>query len=304
MTRIIPIVMDEGALSDAARVRSASAKPAAAHDDHDHADGSHGSLPGHAPAYLRVADTPITEAEIAREMQHHRAATPHQSRAQAARALVTRELLRREVERLRIADDVEQVDGETLEEACIRTLIEREVETPELTEDACRRYYDRNMERLRNPDRLRVRHILLAATPSDSGARLRACQFGEELIGELREHPERFTEFALRHSACPSRDDGGELGWIERGQTTPEFDRQLFMLKVGLAGLTVETRYGHHVVQLDKIERGEQLSYEEAAGKIAAYLETQVKQNAIHQYLQILQERYTVEGLDEMEAAA
>ena len=149
-----------------------------------------------------------------------------------------------------------------------------------------------------------MRHILLAATPSDSGARMRASQFGEELIGELREHPERFAEFAMRHSACPSRDQGGELGWIERGQTTPEFDRQLFMLRPGLAGLTVETRYGHHVVLLDEIERGEQLGYDEAASKIASYLETQVKQNAIHQYLQILQERYTVQGLDEMETAA
>ena len=302
MTRIIPIVMGEGALSDAARARTASAEHA--HDDHDHADGSHGSLPGQSPAYLRVAETPITEAEIAREMQHHRAISPHQSRAQAARALVTRELLRLETERLRIADNVEQVDAETLEEACIRTLIEREVTTPEPTEDACRRYFERNRDHLRYPDRLRVRHILLAATPSDSSARQRACQFGEELIAGLREHPERFTEFALRHSACPSRDNGGELGWIERGQTTPEFDRQLFTLKVGLAGLTVETRYGHHVVQLDEIERGAERSYDEAAGKIASYLETQVKQNAIHQYLQILQERYTVVGLDEMEAAA
>ncbi|MEO8160379.1 MAG: peptidylprolyl isomerase [Arenimonas sp.] len=304
MSRIIPIVMDEGALSDAARAQAGAAEAGHAHDDHDHADGSPGSLPGSAPVYVQVADTPITEAEIAREMQHHRAASPHQSRAQAARALVTRELLRREIERLRIADDVEQVDGETPEEACIRTLIEREVVTPEPGEEACRRYYERNSERLRNPDRLRVRHILLAASPSDSSARLRACQFGEQLIADLREHPERFTEFAMRHSACPSRDDGGELGWIERGQTTPEFDRQLFMLKAGLAGLTVETRYGHHVVQLDEIERGEQLSYEDAASRIAAYLETQVKQNAIHQYLQILQERYTVQGLEEAEAAA
>ena len=304
MSRIIPIVMDEGALSDAARAQSASAKPGVAHDTHDHAGGGHGSLPGHAPVYLRVADAPITEAEIAREMQHHRAATPQQSRAQAARALVTRELLRREIERLRIADGAEQLAGETPEEACIRILIEREVETPEPSEDACRRYYERNLERLRQPDRLRVRHILLAATPADSGARMRASQFGEELIGELREHPERFAEFAMRHSACPSRDQGGELGWIERGQTTPEFDRQLFMLKPGLAGLTVETRYGHHVVLLDEIERGEQLGYDEAASKIASYLETQVKQNAIHQYLQILQERYTVQGLDEMETAA
>ena len=294
--RIIPIVMDPGALSEAARAQ------AQVHA-HDHAEDSSQSLPRRAPVYLRVADTEISEAEIAREMQHHRAASPQQSRADAGRALVVRELLRRECESLGLPADVMPVEGETLEEACIRVLIEREVATPEPGEGACRHYYENNRDHLRQPDHVRVRHILLAAAPGDSGSRARACQLGEVLIADLREHPERFTEFALRHSACPSRDEGGELGWIERGQTTPEFDRQMFMLRLGLAGLTVESRYGHHVVWVDEIVRGAALGFEEAAGKIAAYLEAQVKQNALHQYLQILRERYQVIGLDELEAA-
>ena len=72
------------------------------------------------------------------------------------------------------------------------------------------------------------------------------------------------------------------------------------MLEPGLAKLTVETRYGHHVTWIDAIERGDPLSYEEAAPRIAAYLETQARQNAIHQYLQLLQQRYPVRGLDEL----
>lgn len=295
--RIIPIVMDQGALSEAARAQIQA-------QAHDHANDPSQPLPGPAPAYLRVADTQISEAEIAREMQHHRAPSPHQSRADAARALVVRELLRREIERLALACEVEPVDGETHEEACIRVLIDREVETPEPSEAACRHYYESNLERLRHPDSFRVRHVLLAAAPGDSGARGRACELGEKLIVELGEHPERFTEFAMRHSACPSRDEGGELGWIARGQTTPEFERQLFKLRTGLAGFTVESRYGHHVVWVDEIARGAAMEFAEAAGKIAAYLEAQVKQNALHQYLEILRERYKVFGLDELEAVA
>ncbi len=292
MSRSIPIVMDAGSLSDAARKQSAT----------DAAASGYGA-PGRPPVFLRVADTDISEAEIAQEMQHHRAADPHQSRAAAARALMVRELLRLENERLNIAAEVEPQDGETQEEACIRELLEREVTVPEPSDAACRRYFENNAERLRHPDRLRVRHILLVASPSDSAARIRASQLGDELIADLRVHPERFTEFALRHSMCPSRDAGGELGWIERGQTTPEFDRQLFMLKVGLAGLTIETRYGHHVVQVDEILRGEALAYDEVAGKIVAYLETQARQNAMHEYVGILRERYPVQGLEEFEAS-
>ncbi len=269
---------------------------------HDHAGEGPRGLGAPPPCYLHVGDTAIDEAQVAQEMQHHRDADPHRARNAAARALVVRELLRREVERLHIDAEAEAVDGETAEEAAIRVLIEREMPVPAPSAEACRHYFEQNAQRLRHPDRLRVRHILLAAAPDDVEARLAARTRGEELIGELRAHPQRFTEFAMRHSACPSRDEGGELGWIERGDTVPEFERQLFMLAPGLAGLTVETRYGHHVVCVDEIERGAALTFAQAEAKIAAYLETQVRQNAIQQYLNLLSERYGVRGLEHFDA--
>jgi peptidyl-prolyl cis-trans isomerase C len=283
--RQIPVVMQEGALSEPAHDASPSAP-----------------LAGPAPVYLHVAGAGISEAEIAKEMQMHRAASPHESRRQAARTLVIGELVRLECARLGLAPAPEH--GETDDEALARQLLEREVATPVPDDEACRRYYDANRERLHRPDRLRVRHILLAAPPADVAARQRAARLGEELIAALREVPERFAEFAMRHSACPSREAQGDLGWLERGDTVPEFDRQLFMLRVGLAGLTVETRYGHHVVMVDAIERGTPLSFAQARARIAAYLETQVRQNAVHQYLRILAERFGVEGMDQIEDVA
>jgi peptidyl-prolyl cis-trans isomerase C len=195
-------------------------------------------------------------------------------------------------------------DAETLEEACIRVLVEQEAPVPQPDEAACRRWYEQNRDRLHEPDRVRVRHILLAAAPGDVRARERAAALGDELIAALRECPERFTELAMRHSACPSRDAGGELDWLERGLAVPEFERQVFMLKPGLAGLTLESRYGHHVVHVDAIERGAPLTFEQAWPRIAAYLEVQSRQNALHQYLQVLGARWPVRGLDEIEAAA
>ena len=48
---------------------------------HDHADEGPRSLGRPAPCYLFVADTAISEADIAREMQFHRAMKPEVSRA-------------------------------------------------------------------------------------------------------------------------------------------------------------------------------------------------------------------------------
>lgn len=283
-----------------------SAQPLAFDARHSHIDSVAGArtLGEPAPCYVFVGTTPISEARIAHEMQHHRSADPQQSRADAARALVVRELLRLEAERLKIVEDAVQTGEETRDETRIRILLEREIATPEPSPEACRRYYENNRARLHHPDCLRMHHILLAAAADDGAARLDARELGERLIAQLRVDPERFTDFAQRYSACPSRDHGGDLGWIERGDATPEFERQVFMLPCGLAGLTIESRYGHHVVCVDEIRRGAPLTFKEAERKIAAYLETQAKQNAIHDYLKVLAERHGVRGLDEAEAAA
>src|SRR5690606_18373163 len=98
---------------------------------------------------------------------------------------------RREVQRLGL--DVAANGSETPEEAGIRVLLEREIEDRMPDEDDCRRYFEQNRERFRAPDRIRVRHILLAAAADDAGGRIRASAEGERLIGELKVAPYLFA---------------------------------------------------------------------------------------------------------------
>ncbi len=270
---------------------------------HDTDDGPR-TLGSPPPCVLHVGDTAISEADIAREMQHHRAAQPEASRAAAARALVVRELLRREVERLGLAAEVATVGNESPEEAGIRLLLEREIVDRTPTEDDCRRYYEHNRERFRSPDRIRVRHILLAAPADDAKGRWQARSDAETLIAQLRDNPALFADFALRRSDCPSRSEAGELGWLQPGEATPEFDRQVFRLPVGLAAFPVESRWGYHIVCVDDIESGVPLAFEAVRARIADYLELQVRQRELQHYLRGLQERFEVRGLAQIEALA
>jgi len=284
-----------------------SAKPVA-QDAREHQHDGKGmgprTLGQPAPCYLFVGDTPISEAEIAQEMQHHRAITPERSRAAAARALVVRELLRREVRRLDLTAQVQSDGHETEEEANIRVLLEREIEDRVPSEEDCRRYYEQNRERFRAPDRIRVRHILLGAAADDVTERFRARAEGERLIDELELNPALFADFAMRHSDCPSKEQGGELGWLQRGQTTPEFDRQIFRLREGIAAFPVESRWGYHVVSIDETWSGAALEFDQVQLQISDYLELQVRQRELQHYLLGLKERYEVTGLDEIEALA
>jgi peptidyl-prolyl cis-trans isomerase C len=189
-------------------------------------------LPGrYAPPPIKVGDKAIDEDSIAREMQYHPAATAGEAQLQAARALVVRELLRqRAVELGLVAADS---DDEGDNDAAIADLLEQELEVPEPEEEACRRFFEADPARFSEPTRIVVRHILLAAAPDDAEARDAQYRLGEELIAELQTIPERFTEFAMRHSDCPSRDEGGELGWLAPGQTVAELDRALQHLPEG-----------------------------------------------------------------------
>lgn len=285
-------------------IDSAQPVPAEA-GHHHHADADQGprSLGQPAPCHLFVDDLAISEADIAREMQFHRAMRPEQARADAARALVVRELLRREAQRLGL--DEGQGDGRhSDEEVQIQRLLEQVLEDRTPSDADCQRYFAQNPERFRSPDRIRVRHILLAAPADDVAGRFKARTEAEKLIAELKEQPHVFADLAARHSQCPSRSEGGELGWLQRGQTTPEFDRQVFRLRQGLAGFPVESRWGYHVVNVDEHQTGQALSFEQVLPQIRDYLELQVRQRDVQQFLLELHERYPVRGLDEIEAQA
>ena len=124
------------------------------------------------------------------------------------------------------------------------------------------------------------------------------------MIAQLQANPVLFADFAMRHSDCPSKEQGGELGWLEHGQTTAEFERQVFRLRVGLAAYPVESRWGYHVVEINEAAPGEAQDFDAVRERISDYLELQVQQRELQHYLLQLQERHGVRGLDEIEAAA
>lgn len=223
---------------------------------------------------LKVNGVAIGEDLLARELQYHPADSYALALEAACRALIVRQLLLQRADALGIEARCE--DGETPEEARIRQLLEEEVQVPEADEDACRTWYAANPGRLLGPWRLQLRHVLLACAPDDLEGRETARKQAAELLDELRGHPERFVDLARRFSACPSKEAGGDLGWIEPGQTVPEFEKRLLRRAPGLLEHPLESRYGLHVVELLAREGGEPLDFDAARAQIAAHLQAQV----------------------------
>lgn len=242
----------------------------------------------------------ISRAAIAQETQHHPANNPFDAMREATTALVIRELLLQEAHRLGIRPVPEtDPDGrlETEEEALVRVLVEQEVKVPEADEAACRRFFEQNRARFRSEDLYEARHILLPAAPVDVAAREAAAELARSIIAELAEAPDRFAALAALHSVCPSGKVGGSLGQIGRGQTVPEFEAALAAMADGsVRPEPVETRYGFHVIALDRRIEGRDLPYELVRDQIAGWLNDKVRRAAIRQYVSILAGRAEIVG--------
>jgi peptidyl-prolyl cis-trans isomerase C len=206
-----------------------------------------------------------------------------------------RELLRQRAVALGLLGAGAHDDAEI--DAAIEALLAREVVTPSPTEDECRRYYEGHPREFQSGDLVHARHILFQVTPSVRVPELRT-RAEETLNGLLRE-PDRFDAVARELSNCPSGQHGGNLGQIGRGDTVPEFEAVLFRLGAsGILPEVVRTRYGFHIVAVDRSIPGKTLPFEAVQRQIAEKLKASVEARAMRQYISILAGQAEIVGVD------
>lgn len=249
---------------------------------------------------LRVNGVAIPRDRISQEVQHHPSKNPTEAWMAAAQALVVRELLLQEARRLQIdAEPIADGEGrrETPEEASIRALVAQEVRTPEPDEVVSRRYYDNNRQHFRSPDIFEVAHILVGGD-ADATRNKQAQLAAEGLIAILRDHPERFTDLAAAHSVCPSAKQGGNLGQVTADQVTPEFAQAVCALAPGeITHAPVATRYGFHVIRLDRRIEGREIPFEFVQERVSEYLKESVERLAVAQYVAMLASQAEIDGI-------
>lgn len=260
------------------------------------------------PVPVSVNGTVIPRAAITREIQYHPAGSPAASWRKAAEALVLRELLRQEASRESVAATPvvdEKGRRETPEEAQIRALIEQEVRVPAPTGEELRRYYDANQARFRSPEIVEARHILIAARAADKAAFEAARKKAAALAADLAAHPDTFADLARAHSDCASAGEGGRLGQLTPGETTPEFAHAVAGLAEGeTTPDPIEARYGFHLIRLDRRLDGATLPFESVSSRIAEYLTERARRTATAQYLARLVSRAEITGIEIAGAAA
>ncbi len=108
------------------------------------------------------------------------------------------------------------------------------------------------------PPTVSFRQIVIRTTP-DSAEHGRTFRLADSLRFELRERDADFHELARRFSDDPgSRDQGGEMGWVRRGQgLVPQFEEVVFSIRPGRVVGPVETAYGWHLIEVVRSQPAE-----------------------------------------------
>jgi peptidyl-prolyl cis-trans isomerase SurA len=125
------------------------------------------------------------------------------------------------------------------------------------TEQEMRAYFEEQKANLGNrPATISFRQIVIAPRPSPQ-AKARTRAQADSIVLELRRGAD-FATAAKRFSQDPgSKDQGGSLNWFRRGVMVPEFERVAFALKPGVVSDPVESPFGYHIIQVERVQPGE-----------------------------------------------
>jgi len=103
------------------------------------------------------------------------------------------------------------------------------------------------------------RHILINFGADKDQARTRI----EGLADKIAKGAD-FASLASSHSDDPgSKGQGGDLGWVRRGQMLEKFEQALFALKPGEVSAPVETEFGWHLIKLEAVREARTKPFED-----------------------------------------
>jgi parvulin-like peptidyl-prolyl isomerase len=161
---------------------------------------------------------------------------------------------------------------------------------PEPSEGEIRAYYDQNKERYTTGEQIRIAHIVKYVNwQTDEPTALDAVtQAHREIQGGAP-----FEAVVGKYTDCP--DNGGDLGYVTRGQLVEEFEDVVFNLNPGQVSDVFRTRFGFHVAKLYDRQPPSVAPLPSIRGQIVDEVKEQKHEQALGDYLDALRNKATVE---------
>lgn len=119
---------------------------------------------------------------------------------------------------------------------------------------AVHQYYEQNLDTYSHPEEVKASHILIKFPDTNPSAAEIATtrKRAEAVLKQVQANPKDFAALAKKYSQDDaSAPNGGELGFLQRNQTVPNFEKVAFSLPVGQISGLVQTEYGFHIIKVE-----------------------------------------------------
>ena len=133
-----------------------------------------------------------------------------------------------------------------------------------------RDYYDTHPDEFRAPEKARVRQILVRV-----GEGHRPSEEAEALVRSILDEVQKgrsMEDLARRYSEAAEGPDGGDLGWVEKGQFVEHIDQEIFGLQINQVTAPIQTQLGYHLFRLEARKPPEIRSFDQVRPRIESVL--------------------------------
>lgn len=190
----------------------------------------------------------------------------------------------------------------------------------EVSDAEAKTFYDKNLDKFKNPEKVRASHILISAKPEEIKEIIMSEETNkdltpeqiqakvnqkmdeqkakaEKLLAQVKQNPTQFAKLAKENSDdTTTAVKGGDLGFFAAQEMVPEFSKAAFSMKPNtISQNLVKSQYGYHIIMVvDRMAAGQD-SFEKAKPEIKAYLENQKQLDAIDKLVESMKKNAKIE---------
>lgn len=238
---------------------------------------------------IEQTDFDISDAEIKEKLSEIEAEFATAAKAQGQNVSM-RDMMKQQG----MSDD--ELNERVYQAIALEKLMEKEGGFRPATAEEAKSFYEDNLEKFKQPEKVRARHILLEVKNPEEKAQWEKARAE---IARLREEAVQsgadFAELAKKHSDDTSASRGGDLGFFAREEMIEEFSEVAFELEKGEVSEPVRTRYGWHIIKRVDYQPSQPIPFEKVEDNLTKQLTSKRFRDSLMKYVEQLRANADVE---------
>ncbi len=154
-----------------------------------------------------------------------------------------------------------------------------------VTDEETRKYYHDHLADFTRPALIKISQIMIKTSQNDPRDKRQAALKKIKAVREKLQQGADFAKLARKYSEDPSKANGGNMGFLMRGQMPKAFEDVVFKLKNGMVSAVISTGYGYHILMVTGNKPAYVTPYADIEKKLKGYLKQRDIQRKLEAFI-------------------